>query len=362
MKKIKLGICCNFGPPHCGGSEYVLENIAAHLMVKYDYEINIYGFNYKKVSTYRGMNLIPCQKGDRLISQIAKNDHIIVYSDSFWEFDTLVRNIEKIDCGVSLALVGAYHLQSHPEIFKLFKENIDKFNLITHSLITPDYKWCIDNDLPVKVILNGVNIEEFSQNTVNFREKYNIKEKYIVLNVGNYFFGKGFELLPKICRKIKSKDFIVIQCSNSVQYSYDKVFLDRTKKQSKGLNIRFLRDLPREDVVAAFKCSDVFLFSSKKEVAPLVILESRAAKLPWVSMDVGNVGESTGGAVISNNDVDRKGYKIVNDEIVDNYVDNIVQILKNKNERERYISEGQENIDQIDWKNIVNLYHEVFSK
>jgi glycosyltransferase involved in cell wall biosynthesis len=43
--------------------------------------------------------------------------------------------------------------------------------------------------------------------------------------------------------------------------------------------------------------ADLFLFTSRVECAPLVILEAMAAATPWVSYDVGNVSELQGGIV-----------------------------------------------------------------
>ena len=353
MSSLRLGIFCNFGPPSVGGSENVIKHISERLAIDYDYKVNIYSYNNNS-----------CNKGYGLISQINENDHILIYSDSFWGFDTILRHIDRINCRVSLALVGAYAMRNDVHILKLLKENIDRFNLITHSVITEDYKWCVDNDLPVTVIPNGVNLSEFNDNIINFRQKYNIKEKYIILNISNWFFGKGQEAIPKICKKLNSnlKDFIILQCSNAVQYPYDKTFLNRTKRQSAGLNIKFLRDLPREDIVSAFKCADLFLMTSKKEVAPLVILECKAAKLPYISMNVGNTGENAGGIVIENSEEDYKGYKVINDIIINRYIINITNILEDNNLKNKLITEGQKEIDKIDWKNMVSLYHEVFSK
>ncbi len=368
---MELGVCCNYSHRHIGGSEIVLKNIAEKLVKNYGYKVNVYSFSNSSPFQDNGVNYFPCFKGNKFISQIAKNDYIFVYSDSFWGMDTLLQNIDKIDCGLFCALVGAYHLQSHPESFKLLKESLHRFNLITHSKITPDYKWCVDNNLPVKVIPNGVNLSEFRENAINFREKYNIKEKYIILSVFSYFYGKGFELLPKICRKLSENldDFIILQISNTVQYFYDKIFLDRTKKQCKGLPIRFLRDLPRDDVVAAFKASDVFLQTSKKEVAPIVILECRAAKLPYVSMKVGNIMDNPGGIPVSYQKVDKKGYVIVDNNIINHLVIALFYTLKPiendgkrnlKTFKESIIGQGQKDIEYIDWNNIVPLYDKVF--
>jgi glycosyltransferase involved in cell wall biosynthesis len=387
MKQYKICILCNFGPfpdpdrgGSVGGSEMVIAAIAQKLSQSpYNYEIEIYAHNYKKVSEFNGIKLFPCTRGDSFVSRIAHNDHTLVYSDSSWSFDTLLRNIGKMPQKVSLCLVGAYHLQTNPQSLKLLKENIDKFNLITHSEITPDYKWCIDNNLPVKVIPNGVDLSEFEENSIDFRQKYNIKEKYVILNISNYFFGKGQEILPEIAKRLSYavpesvkkklgkefdyKDFIILSISNTVQYPYDKVFLERTKKQSKGENIRFLRDIPREDVVAAFKASDIFIFTSRKEVSPLVILESQASKTPWVSFDVGDVRGRAGGSVVRNfSGKDNKGYNIIDKNTIDRFCIHVAEMLSDEDKLKKVVKEGQKDIELIDWNNIVPLYDKIFKK
>lgn len=50
-------------------------------------------------------------------------------------------------------------------------------------------------------------------------------------------------------------------------------------------------------VASAIAAADLFLFTSRVECAPLVILEAMAAGTPWVSYDVGNVSELAGGVV-----------------------------------------------------------------
>jgi glycosyltransferase involved in cell wall biosynthesis len=52
-------------------------------------------------------------------------------------------------------------------------------------------------------------------------------------------------------------------------------------------------------VAREIAAADLFLFTSRVECAPLVILEAMAAGRPWVSYDVGNVSELAGGIVAS---------------------------------------------------------------
>jgi glycosyltransferase involved in cell wall biosynthesis len=361
---MKLGICANFGPPHCGGSEQVIKNISTILIDRYGYDITIFGYNYKKKEVYKGINLCPCLKGEQFISQIAKLDSLMVYSDSFWGFPSIIDNFKELGCKLTVVLVGAYYSRSNPYILKLLKKSIDKINLITHSSITPDYKFCIDNNFPVNVIPNGVDLSEFRENNVNFKEKYGIKNKRILLNIGNYFYGKGQEALSDIHDKLGGSidDFVTISISSTVQYNHEQLFLNKCKRKAHGANIKFLRDIPREDVVSAFRASDIFLFTSRKEVAPLVILECRAAKLPYVSMDVGDISSHPGGILIPSPNKDSNGYSIIDDNIIKQYFLAILKLVKLKDFRESIIEEGQAGIDVLDWNIIAPLYHEVFSQ
>jgi len=363
---MKLGIFCNFGPPHCGGSEIVLENIAIGLINQYGYDVTIYGYNYNSKFKYKGINVVPCREGSPLIAQINRNDHVFVYSDSFWGWDTIVENIDKVVPDVSVALVGAYHMRDHNKATgEKFKANIDRFRVICHSKLNVDNEWCLDNDLSATVVPNGVNLSEFDDNTVNFREKYGIKEKYMFLNVSNFFYGKGQEALIDIgthfVRGEIKDNYVIVQISNSVNYPYDRRFLERCKEEcgNKNVNIKFLRDIPREDVVAAFKAAGVFLFTSRKEICPLVILESQAASLPWISIDVGNVREREGGKVIHYTEEDDKGYKIINHKTICSYVIRVADIFEVDGE-ELSIA-GRAGAELLDWKNIVPVYNRVFN-
>ncbi len=365
---MKLGVCSNFSHRHIGGTEFVLKHISERLVKNYNYEINVYSFSVKSSFCDTGVRYFPCKKGEDFISQINKMDHLFVYSDSFWEWETIVKNIDRIKPDVSIAMVGMYYMTAHSEAYKLFRDNINRYRIITHSTGN-DYIKCLSDDLTVNVIPNGVDLAEFKENTINFRKKYDLREKYVIISVSNFFFGKGFEFIPKIYEKLSKKidDFIILQLSNTVKYPYDKIFFDRVKKQSRGMNIRFLRNLPREDVVSAFKCSDVLLSCSLKEVSPLVILESQAAGLPWVSMNVGDVENRKGGIIINNTNEDDKGYKIVSDKVIEQFVSGIECIISGNSKvtgqsvRKKLIGEGQKDIERLDWKNIVPEYERIFN-
>ncbi|HUS51057.1 MAG TPA: glycosyltransferase, partial [Candidatus Paceibacterota bacterium] len=132
----------------------------------------------------------------------------------------------------------------------------------------------------------------------------------------------------------------------------------------KGFKYKFLRNIPREDVLAAFCQSRLFLSASGKEVFPITILECMASRLPWVSMDVGIVEQMKGGWVIKNTKVDDKGYKVFTKDILDKYVNKVSSLLGGDRLQEDIsdiLDEGEREIEEIyNWKNICEKYYNIF--
>jgi len=363
---MKLGICCNFSWPHIGGSESVIQSIAESLVFDMGYEVTIFTFSEKVETHDFNLHRVPCLKGKGFIKQINQMDHVMVYSDSFWEWETIVSNIDRIKPKVTIVLVGMYNMFSNEHIYDMFRGDIHRYNVVTHSA-DKSYETCLSDDIPVMIIPNGVDLDEFREDRVDFRKKYGIKENHIILNVANFFYGKGQEEIPLVCDELDRRfvgtieNWAVVSISSSIQYPYEKRFIQKYKSLIKPYNNYFLRNIPREDVVAAFKESDVFLFTSKKEVSPLVILEAEAAGLPWISADVGDIMNRKGGEVIGIDKVDERGYKVFTPSSIKCYAKSVERILTIREWRDQLREEGQKGIEERDWKNIVPMYHEVFN-
>ncbi len=103
------------------------------------------------------------------------------------------------------------------------------------------------------------------------------------------------------------------------------------------------------------------MFPSRKEVAPIVILEARAAKLPFIALRVGDIG--TGGSLIGSKSLayDEKGYIIMNSNLIKHFIYGCSYLITRKNLRKAVVDEGNVDILDRDWKNIVPLYNKVFN-
>ena len=70
-------------------------------------------------------------------------------------------------------------------------------------------------------------------------------------------------------------------------------------------------DLPRSELVQAYKAADLFVFASNIEYSPLVLFEALAGGTPFLSVPVGNaeeIAEWTGGGRICPAEKDQRGY------------------------------------------------------
>lgn len=80
-----------------------------------------------------------------------------------------------------------------------------------------------------------------------------------------------------------------------------------------------LLDLPREELVEAYKEADLFVFASNIEYSPLVLFESSAAGTPFLSVPVGNAEEIaiwTQGGIICTASKNKLGYTYVSPKLL----------------------------------------------
>ncbi len=159
------------------------------------------------------------------------------------------------------------------------------------------------------VIPNGTDDEEFSRPpSINFREKYGVTTPFIGLCVANFYSGKGQERVIECARAMGRSDFTLVFIGK------EGGDLDTLRQRAAGLNVRFLVDVPRADTVAAFHAAHLFLFGSHIEASPLVIIEAKAARLPFISTDCGNVREWRGGVVCAPGEMAGHANRLLNAE------------------------------------------------
>jgi glycosyltransferase involved in cell wall biosynthesis len=368
-----IAICCNHSWPLIGGSEQIVRQVAERLKIRYSHEkVTVYSKSFigqeavHNGVTYKSVDIFPA----KFISQLIDDqvDELLVYSDFFCHWNAILSAIDDIPFKVSIALVGMNYMRKNISVLNVFKQKIDKIKIITHSDKYIDYLTCKYYNIPVSVIPNGVDVNEFIENKdINFREKYNIKEKKIILCVSNFFPGKGqIETIPaleELCRN--EKDFVVVYICSTINFPLGKILRQKCELLLKQKNIphKILLDIPREYTIQAFLYSDVFFFPSQKEVAPLVILEASASGLPWVSFNVGNISELSGGIVVKNSQKDIENNIIIGIEENKEMCKNLKKILNNSDLRNKLSKDGRNMVlEKFDIDVVSKQYNDLFCR
>ena len=161
------------------------------------------------------------------------------------------------------------------------------------------------------IIGNAASEEEFLPASESFRRKYGIGTPHLIITVANHYPGKGHNHVLKWFQALGRHDAtLAIIGKKMPQGCWDEC----CRAAGEIPNVILFPDLPRKDVVAAYKDADLFWFGSEVECFPLVILESMAAKTAWLSTNVGNVSELAGGWVAEHDHMVRKTNLLLNSQ------------------------------------------------
>jgi len=369
---MKLVVCANHSWPHCGGTERVIQQIA-EAMVNRGMESHILSRSLNSQIEKNGVVLSGCGPGPSHFLQkisIIDPDVLLIYSDYFKFWPTVLNEVDKFDFKTILVPVGMNSTISDQALLNKFLSKKDKIDIITHSNNYQDYKLCKKHNIPVVIIPNGVDLNEFDEDNYDaeyFRKKYGITSKYIILCVSNFFPGKGQEFMIEILNRIKSEieDFVAVFVCSSVNYRFAHFLMKKFKADIKRSNLpyKILIDISREDVIQAFYAADVFAFPSQKEVAPLVLLETMAAKTPWVSLPVGNASVLKGGIIIDSCSKDQRGNYCFNSKTYEDFASGLMMLLLDNDKNIQLSDDGYEMIEnKLNWSIIAEKYYELFTK
>lgn len=219
------------------------------------------------------------------------------------------------------------------------------------------------------VIPNGASEVEFlASGSCDLREKLDVShDDFMVLHVGSHTGKKGHAAAMNIFAgaKINKARLIIIAndypggCGLSCQL---RAKFYNSKFKIFGIDKRIVvTSLLREDTVAAYKTSDLFLFPSEIECSPLVLFECMASKTPFLSTDVGNSKEIalwSGGGHILPTIVDKNGYSHADESLSQKLV---FDLWKDNKKRVRMADAGFASWrERFTWEEIARKYEDLY--
>lgn len=151
------------------------------------------------------------------------------------------------------------------------------------------------------VIPNGAAADEFLvDSNLNVRKHFGLSDKeFLILHVGSYTGWKGHREAIDIFLRSDIKEGTLLMIGNHYQYFKLPIYKYPLLNCRLLLNKLFGKKrivfnyFSRAFTVAAYKQADLFLFPSNVECSPIVLFECAAARLPFLSTDVGNSVEIT---------------------------------------------------------------------
>jgi len=151
------------------------------------------------------------------------------------------------------------------------------------------------NAYKIKVLPNWINLEETnkliaSADKQSLKNKLNIREEKVLLFVHRLSKRKGAHRLPEILKGLKEEKIVLVIAGDGPErINIEKKF----ENLGTAPKVRFLGNVPHENILNYFAIADVFLMPSEEEGFPHALLEAMAAGVPFVATKVGGVAEIT---------------------------------------------------------------------
>lgn len=367
MQKRKLIIVSNHAYPfHVGGSETIIKNLSKKLAQK-NWDVSVMSTDANKTTMVGDVTVEPGSPEKVLAKarRLSEEDRILIYSDASVCLPVLLDSAASIKSRFALCTVGCNAAIANPRILDGLKKNKDKISFITHSGEYDDAKLLKNNSITYRVIPNAVDASEFFIPKSKFRERIKIGSNApMMLMVANCFPGKGHEEVINMLEK------------NSYGFPENTVFVfifstplwPVAKRMTMSISERLARirrpkcvvvkDAPRDVVCEAFASADLTVLTSLKEVAPVVILESMASGVPWISFPVGNIPELTGGITIPCKMRDNQGYLRPSPNELEFFAREAKELLVNESKRNDLGSAGMAMVNSIfNWDIVSEMYN-----
>ena len=158
---------------------------------------------------------------------------------------------------------------------------------------------------PVKVINNGIDLNVFKPTESDFRKKYALENKYIVLGVA---FGwgrrKGLDVFVELARRLDKEKYKVVLVGTD----------DNVDKLLPENIISIHRTQNQTELAEIYTAADVFANPTREENYPTVNMESVACGTPVVTFNTGGSPEmldETCGAAVAKDDNDAMYNEII---------------------------------------------------
>ena len=198
-------------------------------------------------------------------------------------------------------------------------------------------------DKKIRIISPGISkdfkIIKDKRRLDEFKNKYNLQNKKIILHVGNDNWYKNFKTLINAFYLLEEENKFLIKIGKITEE--EKRLINKYKLHQKILN---LQNISKEELINFYNAADVFVFPSLSEGFGWPPLEAMACGCPVIASNKGSLPE-----------VCRDTCIYINPNNPKDIADKIKQILEDKKLKQKQIKKGKYNSKRFNWKKTVNL-------
>ena len=176
--------------------------------------------------------------------------------------------------------------------------SLDNLTIVTPSVWLSAYvKESFLKRHDLRVINNGINLDVFKPVKSDFRKKYGIEDKFILLGVSYWTPRKGLNYFIELSKRLDERfKIVLVGTNNKIDESLPEniISIHRTFKQ--------------QELVEIYSASDLFVNPTMEENFPTVNIESLACGTPVITFNTGGSAEmldKSSGMVIEKGNIDK---------------------------------------------------------
>ena len=315
-----------FYPPSVGGAQEVVRQISERLVARgHEVTVATSRLAHRTSLELAGVrieefdiagNQVRGMTGDleryRRLARREEWDVVMTYAAQQWTTDALLAHLGEIPAASVLAPCGFSGLldPGYAGYFSELRARLHEYDaLVFHSGTYRDIEFAREAGAEDLVVIpNGADEREFAQLPPRggFRRRHGISpEAPLLLTVGGHTGLKGHAQTIATMRGSREAAGGALALIGNTPTGAGCLATCRARSvlarlRRPGRRV-VLADPDRATVLSAYADADLFVFCSAIECSPLVLYEAMAARLPFVSVDVGNAAEIAewgGGGVV----------------------------------------------------------------
>ncbi len=275
---------------HAINREHVLFDFLCTINQPGDYDVEINKLNGKIFHLNLGkfkIEVIDRFLNLRKFLNLHKNEYGVFHVHTQHAMDGFLNATAAIKAGIPTVIVHSHSTNTlyHPIAHKIFRPLLRRLPVTKFACSDLAGKWLYGRQGEYKIICNGVDIKRFSFSN-EIRQQIRRENKWdnhkVIGHVGSFSYPKNHEFIVKVFNEIAKKDSTAILVLIGIGEMINDV-----KKQVEELGIsdkvQFLGK--RSDVYKLDQGFDLFLFPSRYEGLPVVLVEAQCTGLKCLVSD-----------------------------------------------------------------------------